>query len=82
MAESTLGWPEPFEVWGFGGRGSDFIPGANVEAIGGCEQRSDLFAFCKIAPAVVRRVDLSGSKRGKGGTQCGRVWAEDVGLRL
>lgn len=36
------------------------------EAIGGCEQRSDLFAFCKIAPAVVRRVDLRGQE-GKGG---------------
>ena len=66
MAGSTLGWPGTFEVWGFG-RGSDFIPGA-MEAIGGCELGSDLFALCKIALAVVRRVDLREQEGKRGNT--------------
>ena len=39
-----------------------------MEAIGGCELGSDLFAFCKIAPAVVRRVDLREQEGKKGNT--------------
>ena len=39
-----------------------------MEAIGECELGSDLFAFCKIAPAVVRRVDLREQEGKKGNT--------------
>ena len=39
-----------------------------MEAIGGCELGSDLFALCKIALAVVRRVDLREQEGKRGNT--------------
>lgn len=37
-----------------------------TEAIGGCKQKSDLFLFCKLALAAVRRVDLRGQEGKEG----------------
>ena len=39
-----------------------------MEALGGCEHGRDVFAFCKITPAVVRRVDLREQEGKKGNT--------------
>ena len=61
-----MGGLEPLKSGGSVGVQTSFQ--VQMEAIGGCELGSDLFAFCKIAPAVVRRVDLREQEGKKGNT--------------
>ena len=75
--EAPLGGLEPLKSGGLVEVQTSFQ--VQMEAIGGYEQGSDLFAFCKIAPAVVRRVDLR-EQEGKRGTTVRRglgwkMWA-------
>ena len=51
-----------------------------MEAVGGCEQWRDLFAFCKITPAVVRRGDSREQEGKKGKHSEAGSGLEDVGL--
>lgn len=58
-----VGEPLKSEDWWVGVRTSFQV---QMEAIGGCKQKSDLFLFCKLALAAVRRVDLRGQEGKEG----------------
>lgn len=64
--EAPLSGLEPLKSEGSVGVQISFQ--VQMEALGGCEHGRGVFAFCKITPAVVRRVDLREQEGKKGNT--------------